>query len=200
MSAPGDRGTCLGAEVAPRVVYNRPGLSTLAYRAGTHASFKAALLARLSAHPALAALSTRADDDFAIALCDAFAVAADILCFYQERIANESYLGTATERRSLFELARLVGYRPRPGVAAGTWLAFTVEAPTGLGTGPSATPKAATAVRIAPGLRVQSVPAPGESAQVFETVEAIEAYPEWNAIRPRLTRSSPWARTFKASP
>ncbi|MCI0546924.1 MAG: putative baseplate assembly protein, partial [Candidatus Rokubacteria bacterium] len=39
--------------------------------------------------------------------------------------------------------------------------------------------------------KVQSVPAPGEAPQVFETIEAIEAYPEWNAIKPRLTFPHP---------
>ena len=44
----------------------------------------------------------------------------DILTFYQERLANESYLRTATQLRSLTELARLIGYQPAPGVAAQT--------------------------------------------------------------------------------
>ena len=39
------------------------------------------------------------------------------------------YLRTATERISLQELARLIGYRLRPGVAAETWLAFALETP-----------------------------------------------------------------------
>ena len=63
----------------------------------------------------------------AIALLDAWATVADVLTFYQERIANESYLRTATERVSLVHLAALIGYRPRPGVAAGAFLAFTLE-------------------------------------------------------------------------
>src|ERR1035438_8476224 len=65
--------------------------------------------------------------DPAIALLDAWAVVADVLTFYQERIANEGYLPTATERRSLLELARLVNYTLRPGVSASVYLAFTVQ-------------------------------------------------------------------------
>ena len=52
-----------------------------------------------------------------------------MLTFYQERIANESYLRTAVERVSLQEMGKLVGYRLRPGVAAETWLAFALETP-----------------------------------------------------------------------
>ena len=42
-------------------------------------------------------LKTRDADDFSIALLDASAVMLDILTFYQERLANESYLRTATQ-------------------------------------------------------------------------------------------------------
>ena len=74
-------------------------------------------------------LGTRDHDDFSIALLDAWAVAADVLAFYNERLANESYLRTARERISLQELGRLIGYRLRPGVAAETTLAFALEPP-----------------------------------------------------------------------
>ena len=46
----------------------------------------------------LVALTTRAADDPAIALLDAWATVGDVLTFYQERIANEGFLRTATER------------------------------------------------------------------------------------------------------
>src|SRR5215470_15866951 len=112
-----DCGCCEGISTkTPVALYNRPGLSAIAYRVGTHAQFKASMLARLSAHdlPALGRLKTRDDDDFTIALLDAWAVTGDILTFYQERIANEAYLGTATERQSVIELARLIGDELRP--------------------------------------------------------------------------------------
>src|SRR5258708_31613135 len=123
-------GCCLGITAAtPVQIFNRPGLSAIVYRAGTQPLFKRRMLAALSSsdHPELAGLGSRADDDFTIALLDAWATVADVLTFYQERIANESYLTTATERFSVLELARLIGYELRPGVAAGTYVAFTLE-------------------------------------------------------------------------
>jgi hypothetical protein len=179
----------------PRGVENRAGLSAISYRTGEYAEFRASLLARLSsaAFPALARLRTRDADDFTIGLIDAFACSADIFTFYQERIADESYLRTATERVSLKELGDLIGYRLRPGVAAETALAFTLETP------PVAPPTLApepgsfvtgvpASLRLEPGLKVQSVPGPGEKPQTFETVEALdEARPSWNAIRPWLS-------------
>ena len=45
-----DRGCCEGlARETPATIDNRPGLSDIAYRAGTHATFKRTMLARLSA-------------------------------------------------------------------------------------------------------------------------------------------------------
>ena len=120
---------CGAITSTPLPLYNRPGLSSLSYRVGTYADFRATMQRDLSdaALPALAGLRTREADDPAMALLDAWAVGADVLSFYQERIANEGYLRTAIERRSVLELARLVDYRLRPGVAASVYLAYTVE-------------------------------------------------------------------------
>lgn len=200
-------GCCEGREVAvPAEIHNRAGLKAIAYRIGTREQFKKSLLARLSttSFPALQQLTTREDDDFTIALLDAWATVADVLTFYQERIANEGYLRTATEKLSIRELARLTGYALSPGVAATAYLAFTLEeAPSTTSPGASATSSTSLAVAaalrqaeamvpesvtIAAGTKVQSVPGQDEEAQVFETVEAISARPAWNKMRPELTR------------
>ncbi len=167
-----------GASVrTPLPLYNRPGLASLGYRVGTYADFRRTMQDDLSdaALPALAGLRTRETDDPSMALLDAWAVTADVLSFYQERIANEGFLRTATERRSVLELARLLDYRLRPGVAASVYLAYTVE-------------KDSPPVTIPAGAAAQSIPAPGEQMQTFETAEALDARFEWNALRPRLTR------------
>lgn len=190
-------GCCEGIDTAtPQAHDNRHGLSAIAYRIGGYAQFRESLLAGLSESrlQPLDQLLTRDADDFTIGLIDAFACTADVLSFYQERIANESWLGTATERTSLQELARLIGYRLRPGVAAETWLAFALEPPRDP---PPNAPKEPgsfvtgipTEVRLDAGLKVQSVPGQDEKPQTFETVEAITARPEWNAVRPWLTES-----------
>jgi hypothetical protein len=167
------------------VVYNRPGLGALAYRVGTHGTFKHSLLARLSdaQWSALQQLRTRDQDDFTIALLDAWAAAGDVLTFYQERIANESYLRTATERLSILEQSRLIGYQLAPGLAASTHLVFTLE------DAPGAPEQAAKPLILPIGTRAQSVPGPDEEAQTFETIEAVEARPKWNAIPAQLTET-----------
>lgn len=200
-----DCGCCDGvAASTPRPLRHRPGLPALRYRIGDHASFRASLVAGLSSAEAgaLAALTTRDADDFTLGLLDALACSADVLSFYQERLANESYLGTATERVSLQELGRLVGYQLRPGLAAETWLAFALEPPLspppGHGADPGSFVTGIPAELTLPlGLPVQSVPGPGETPQAFETVEPLLARPQWNAIR--AIRSAPRAPGFGAT-
>lgn len=167
---------------------NRPGQSELAYRIGSHAAFLRRMLARLAVQEIpdgeqagsrpLAALTTRAGEDPAIALLDAWAIAGDVLTFYQERIANEGFLRTASERRSVLDLARAIGYELSPGVAASTHLAFTVDES-------DATPDTAT---IPAGTQVQSLPqAQDELPQTFETGEEFEARVAWNELKPVTT-------------
>jgi predicted phage baseplate assembly protein len=181
----------------PVEVDNRPGLSAIAYRAGTYAQFKETMLARLSTSEAAALgnVTTRDDDDFTIALLDAWATVCDVLTFYQERIVNENYLRTATELFSVVELARLINYKLQPGVAASVDLAFTLEdAPgalgqaLGVGTTAQIVPSPPLRLVIEAGTKAQSIAGPGEQAQTFETVTSIEARADWNAMRPRSSR------------
>lgn len=177
---PSDRsscGCCEGVEIiTPTSVANQPGFSTLAYRVGTHASFLETMKARLgeSKFPSLKHLKTRDPQDTSLALLDAWATVADVLTFYQERIANEGYLRTAIERRSLVELARLVDYAHSPGVSASVYLAFTLEDGYNL--------------EIPVGLSSQSIPDSDESPEFFETSEKLRAYAQLNQLKPRMSQ------------
>jgi hypothetical protein len=206
MSGQAPCGCCQGITAqTPATVGNRPGLSAISYRSGTWAQFKATMLDSLSTDPALAGLLTRSDDDFTIALLDGWAVVCDILTFYQERIANESYLRTATELVSVGELAKLIGYKLRPGLAASAVLSFTMDtpppalpapgspaigslvsplAPQATSSPPAGTP---TSIALPAGIQAQTVPDPGAQPATFETIAPITARAQWNAIGPRMT-------------
>jgi predicted phage baseplate assembly protein len=149
---------------------NRPGLGAISYRIGTFGTLFGALRARLSSadYPALAELRTRDSSDWSIALLDAWAAVGDVLTFYQERIANEGFVRTASERLSMLEMGRTVGYALRPGVAATAYLAYTMDA-----TADSTIPA---------GTRTQSTPAQGQLPQSFETAEPLHATGDWNTL------------------
>ncbi|NMF85088.1 putative baseplate assembly protein [Nodosilinea sp. P-1105] len=168
-----------------RTTHNRPGLSQLSYRIGDYHSFRQRLLAALpqalktvEREAPLAKLTTRDSSDPAIALLDAWAVVADVLTFYQERIANEGFLRTATERRSVLELARAIAYELDPGVAASTYLSFVVED----------APGSPTVVPIPAYTQIMSVPVKDELPQIFETTADFTARLAWNNLRPRPAR------------
>ncbi len=154
-------GCCEDPIIAER--YNRPGLDEMAYRLGTHSSFLRDMRHEISrstlgegAHAGsrpLAALGTRELDDPSIALLDSAAMMLDVLSFYQERIANDGFLRTATERLSILEMARAIGYELSPGVAADVALVFTLDETPG---------KAPSKSEITARTRVQSLPVNGD--------------------------------------
>ncbi|WP_405689880.1 putative baseplate assembly protein [Streptomyces sp. NBC_00057] len=183
----GCAGTSAGGHderVAPARPHNPPGRNALDYRVGAYGSFLSALLDRLAspAYPALDKLTVRTPDDPAIGLLDATAVLGDLLTFHSERIADEAYLRTANEHRSLVLLGRLVGHRPRPGVAANTHLAYTLDRD----------PRAETLPVVIPrGARSNSVPASAdEESQTFETSRDLTARWDWNQLALRRRRPS----------
>jgi hypothetical protein len=162
-------GCCELPAQTPVKSFNRPGLAAIVFRVGTYSSFRLSMLQRIANTQALSALQTRSDDDYAVTLLDMWATVADVLTFYQERIANESYLRTALQRDSVLRMARMLDYHLSPGIAATTFLAFSLD-------------KAAT-LQIPVGLRVQSVPAQDEKPQIYETLESILADASLNSLR-----------------
>ncbi|MGH7516516.1 MAG: putative baseplate assembly protein [Gemmatimonadales bacterium] len=162
-------GCCELPATTPLEATNRPGLSAIVFRTGTYATFRLSMLQRIARAGALSALRTRRDDDYAITLFDMWATVADVLTFYQERIANEGFLRTARLRDSILRMARLLDYQLRPGVAATTLLAFSLDKGASL--------------QIPVGLRVQSVPGEDEKPQTYETLESSLADARLNRMR-----------------
>lgn len=63
--------------------------------------------------------------DFGVALVESFAYMGDLMSYYIDRIANESYLPTATQRQNVLNLARSYGYTPAGYQAATVTVALT---------------------------------------------------------------------------
>jgi hypothetical protein len=95
-----------------------------------------------------------ASQDLALQLVEWWAYLADILTFYNQRIANQDYLRTADLPESVNRLIRVLGYRPRPGIGATGTLAALLNRQTPL--------------TLQRGFQVQSKPGPGQQPQIFE--------------------------------
>ena len=101
----------------PQVVSNPPGLPAISYRVDDFTGFRRALLRPLAGEQAIGAWRP-APGDLGLQVLEWWAYLADMLTFYNERIANESYLRTAQLPGSVANLVALLGYAPAPGIAA----------------------------------------------------------------------------------
>jgi hypothetical protein len=107
----------------------------------------------------------RSPGDIGVLLVDLFAYTGDIISYYQDRIAGESFLDTAVERRSVLNLLRMIGYELAPPVPAAAELTLTFKPPAA---------GAPTVVTIPRGAQFATKPPPaGDAAnpapaQIFE--------------------------------
>lgn len=138
----------------PQIIFNLPGLDSIDYRVGDYLAFRQALLQSLPGELELTAWRPSAQGDLALQMMEWWAYLADILTFYNERIANQDYLRTADLPESVQRLIRVLGYRPRPGIGARGTLAALLSGPK--------------AITLPQGFQIQSKPGPGKEPQIFE--------------------------------
>lgn len=111
----------------------------------------------------------RSEADMGMMLIEAFSAVADDLSYSQDRVAAEATLETATQRRSIVRLARLVDYEPRPIRSAQVMLQFDVDAG----------PIPAGVVAIAQG--ADGISIPFETGQYLGDLTRYVVDPLWNA-------------------
>ncbi len=162
-----------------------PTLPPIDYLAKDFASFRQALFDfSAQSYPAW---QERSEADFGVMFAESLCSIADDLSYQQDRIANEAFLATATERVSLVRHARLVDYEPRPATAARVMLQLTVADGA---TGP-----------IGAGVRVSAINPDGTIID-FETGTGLadgsnyRVSASWNALSPYWWDDS--ARTLDA--
>lgn len=93
------------------------------YTSRDYYSLRAALIARLQDR--IPEWTGNDPADFGVALVEAFAYLGDVSSYYIDRIANENFLNTATQRKSLLALAGNYGYTPSGYRSAYTTIKFT---------------------------------------------------------------------------
>lgn len=71
------------------------------------------------------------EDSAGMMIVEIFAYVVDLLLFYLERQANETYLPTATERQNLLNMCKLIGYRVSNARPAEVTLLFSIRDPHG---------------------------------------------------------------------
>src|SRR5262249_33281850 len=110
----------------PEAVIDAPVDFPVDYQARDFWSLRTALLDFASQrYPGWA---DRLEADAAVMLPGVMSALGDELAYYQARSAREASLETATQRRSLRRLARLVDYRIHDGLGATTWIDVTAKA------------------------------------------------------------------------
>jgi len=134
------------------------------YLAKDYASFRQALLDFVASR--FPQWTERSEADLGIALLELFAATGDGLSYMQDRVANEAFLSTATQRRSVRGHLALLGYDLDEGSAASTWVQFAVS----------------QARLVTAGFKVRTRETTTESAIQFETVEPVVVRPEYNEL------------------
>ena len=172
--------------IFPRPLSIPAGLPALPRQIASFPEFREAMLARINSEPALNAWRARSSDDFGIMLLEMWAYVCDCVAFYDEVIADESYVRTASLRPSVRKLVGLLGYVPRPAVAASVNLAILAA-----GRLPMTLPA---------GTQFRSGAFPGGPPQIFELASDSRIHPflsRWTLERHRGTRLT--ALPFHAS-
>ncbi|NIY68039.1 baseplate J/gp47 family protein [Streptomyces malaysiensis] len=69
--------------------------------------------------------TSRSPADFGVVMVELFSYLGDIISFYQDRIQDEAFLATATQRSSVIAIAQQLGYQPHPAIPATGQVAFS---------------------------------------------------------------------------
>jgi hypothetical protein len=114
--------------------------------------------------------ASTAQGDFAGTLMELSALIAHVLGIYQDRNADEAFIGTAQSQKSLVRHGRRLAYEPSPGLSATGHAVFTAKAgPSGL---------------IPPGFALSSAPVGEKKAQEYETLDDLAIDPDHNEMLP----------------
>lgn len=168
--------SCSGLEIPP-------GLSNIDRQIGNFSDFRSALLSHISEYPELQHWHPCGQEDLGLMVLEMWAYMFDVQSFYDDIIAHETWVRTAKHRPSLRKLIELLGYVPRPAVAATATLALR------------ATGRRAIELPIATGFRSGAFA--DQAPQIFETTLVQSVHPlnsMWPLARPvptSLNSSSP---------
>jgi len=160
--------------VFPPTVAIYAGLTRLPRQMATFVEFRQSMLEAIRGKAPLSNWRARSGGDFGLMIFEMASYVWDCIAFYDEVIADESYLRTAQLRPSVRRLVDLLGYLPRPGVAAQVDLALFAD-----GRQP---------VLVPAGTGFRSGAFPGSPPQVFELEADTKIHPftnKWTLLADR---------------
>jgi hypothetical protein len=123
----------------PRPLDIAPGLTQLPRLVASYGEFRRAMLSDATARSVLSDWTAREPGDLGVLAIEMWALACEIVAFADETICHECFIRTARLDDSARRLIALLGYRPRPAVAATVDVSFQVDGrnpvtlPLGLG-------------------------------------------------------------------
>ncbi len=159
------------------------GLRSLPRQIATFAGFRRTMLGSLRSKENFQPWRARGLPDAGLMLVEMWAYVCDVLSFYDEVIADESYVRTAKVDGSLRKLTALVGYVPRPAIAPLARLVALAEG--------------STPITIPAGTAFQSGAFDNEPPHTYETETALVVHPfhnQWELVPPVTagTLDGPW--------
>ena len=158
---------------APAALDIAPGLTDLPRQRWSFVELRTAMLDRARWQAALAEWRARAPDDYGVMWLEMMAYVGELVSLYDKAIADESYVRTAKLRPSLRRLLGVLGYVPRPAVAAEVELALIADG--------------AQPVTLPVGTGFRSGAFAGQPPQVFELVAPATIHPaldKWPVVTP----------------
>ncbi len=148
--------------------------------------YREAMLQAIRREGALAGWRARSEGDPGVMLLEGWAYVLDVTGFYDARIAERAYIGTAPDTVAAQRLVGLIGYRPRGAVAASLALAVEID-----GADPLLLPR---------GTGFRSEGFGKEPPQVFEIDADSTAWPQRNRWRLAPVRGDRFDGTLRFLP
>jgi hypothetical protein len=155
--------SCACDTPAPLVLNIAAGLNALPRQLRSFPDVRAALLSARADLAPLAGWRSTEGDDLGLMWLEMWAYVSDVLGFYDERIANESYLRTAALRPSLRRLIEQLGLAVGPGTAGSVALAALASGNA--------------QVTVPSGTAFRSGAFGAEPPQIFETTQDFTIHP-----------------------
>lgn len=170
MSCPCDEHHC------PKPLTIAAGLACLPHAPGLFPDWRVNLLAAVGRESALDGWRAREPGDLGLMLLEMGAYVLDVAGFYDQLVANESYLGTARLPGMQRRHVSLLGYRPRPAVGSSVWLAAEADG--------------RRVVELPAGTAIRSGAFDGEPPQVFELEAQASVEPRVNKLEVQRVAST----------